>query len=193
METFSASLAICAGNSPVTGEFPTQKSVTRSFDVFFDLRLNKRLSKQSWGWWLETSWCTLWRHCNELTGRYTRCKWLRDPKHRTENQWQSLSTPYLTLLIPLSMNRWTREHDSLTKETLIARFLGPTWGPSGADRTQVGPMLAPWTLLSGDVYGIHISGKTPDKHYKCTYLEYRNSICKFKSRRIFSASDLVEI
>ena len=33
--------------------------------------------------------------------------------------------------------------------TLIARFLGPTWGPSGADRTQVGPMLAPWTLLSG--------------------------------------------
>ena len=33
--------------------------------------------------------------------------------------------------------------------TLIAKFLGPTWGPSGADRTQVGPMLAPWTLLSG--------------------------------------------
>ena len=32
---------------------------------------------------------------------------------------------------------------------LIARFLGPTWGPSGADRTHVGPMLAPWTLLSG--------------------------------------------
>ena len=49
METFSASLALCAGNSPVTGEFPTQKPVTRSFDVFFDLRLNKRLSKQSWG------------------------------------------------------------------------------------------------------------------------------------------------
>ena len=33
--------------------------------------------------------------------------------------------------------------------TLIARFMGPIWGPSGADRTQVGPMLAPWTLLSG--------------------------------------------
>ena len=31
----------------------------------------------------------------------------------------------------------------------IARFMGPTWGPSGAYRTQVGPMLAPWTLLSG--------------------------------------------
>ena len=54
METFSALLAICAGNSPVPGEFPTQRPVTRSFDVFFDLRLNTRLSKQSWGWWFET-------------------------------------------------------------------------------------------------------------------------------------------
>ena len=36
------------------GEFPTQRPVTRSFDVFFDLRLNKRLSKQPWGWWFET-------------------------------------------------------------------------------------------------------------------------------------------
>ena len=53
METFSALLAICAGNSPGTGEFPAQKPVTRSFDVSFDLRLNKRLSKQSWGWWFE--------------------------------------------------------------------------------------------------------------------------------------------
>ena len=45
METFSALLAICAGNSPVPGDFPAQRPVTRSFDVFFDLRLNKRLSK----------------------------------------------------------------------------------------------------------------------------------------------------
>ena len=39
-----------AGNSPVTGEFPTLRPVARSFEVLFDLRLNKRLSKQSWGW-----------------------------------------------------------------------------------------------------------------------------------------------
>ena len=38
METFSALLALCAGNSPVTGKFPAQMAVTRSFDVFFDLR-----------------------------------------------------------------------------------------------------------------------------------------------------------
>ena len=66
METFSALLAICAGNSPVSGEFPAQRPVTRSFDVFFDLRLNKRLSKQSWGWWFETLSSPLWRHHNDL-------------------------------------------------------------------------------------------------------------------------------
>ena len=38
---------LCAGNSPVSGEFPAQRPVTRSFEVFFDLRPNKRLSKQS--------------------------------------------------------------------------------------------------------------------------------------------------
>ena len=38
MEIFSALLALCAGNSLVTGEFPSQRPVTRSFDVSFDLR-----------------------------------------------------------------------------------------------------------------------------------------------------------
>ena len=65
METFSSLLTLCAGNSPVTGEFPAQRPVTRSFDVFFDLRLNKRLSKQWWGWWFETPPRPLWRHCDD--------------------------------------------------------------------------------------------------------------------------------
>ena len=64
METFSGKLAICAGNSLIPGEFPAQMPVMRSFDVFFDLRLNKRLSKQSWGWWFGTLWRPSWRHCN---------------------------------------------------------------------------------------------------------------------------------
>ena len=122
METFSESLAIGAGNSPVTGEFPAQRPVTQGFDIFFDLRLNIQLNKQShyndvimsamtsqitisekisklrvtglfernspvtgefsaqkgqwrgkcfhlmasswWGWWVETPWSSLWRHCN---------------------------------------------------------------------------------------------------------------------------------
>ena len=119
VETFSALLALYAGNSPATGDFPSQRPVTpqslatdmrrlfrhrikralyigikrlwvtRSFDVLFDLLLDKgaiwpslspctvinpillnyflldkRLSKQSWGWWFETPSCPLWRHSN---------------------------------------------------------------------------------------------------------------------------------
>ena len=68
METFSALLAICAGNSPVTSGFPAQRPVTRSFEFFFELRPNKRLSKQSLGWWFETPTRSLWlwRHRNVL-------------------------------------------------------------------------------------------------------------------------------
>ena len=66
VETFSALLALCAGKSPVTGDFPAQRPVTQTFHVFFDLCLNKRLSKQLWGWWFEAPSRSLWRHCNVI-------------------------------------------------------------------------------------------------------------------------------
>ena len=66
METFSALLALSVANSLVTGEFPSKRPVTRSFDVFFDLHPNKQLSTQSRCRWFETPSCSLWRHCNEL-------------------------------------------------------------------------------------------------------------------------------
>ena len=78
METFSTLLAIYAGNSPVPGEFPAQRPVTRSFDVIFDLRMNKRLRKQSWGWWFETLSRPLWRHCNDIMLR---------PEHKHGHLW----------------------------------------------------------------------------------------------------------
>ena len=55
------------GESPVTGGFPSQRPLTQSFGVFFDLRLNKRLSKQSRRRWFETPSrsLSLWRHCND--------------------------------------------------------------------------------------------------------------------------------
>ena len=46
METFSALLAICAGNSPVTGEFRAKTPVPWNFDVFFDLGQNERSIKE---------------------------------------------------------------------------------------------------------------------------------------------------
>ena len=65
METFSALLCLCEGNSPVTGEFPSQRPVTRAaLSCFFYLLLNKRLSKQSWGWWSQTP-SRPWRHFND--------------------------------------------------------------------------------------------------------------------------------
>ena len=67
MEIISAFLAIFARNSPVAGEFPAQRPVTRSFDVIFDQHLNKMLSKQSWGWWFETPSSPLWRHSDEYS------------------------------------------------------------------------------------------------------------------------------
>ena len=65
METFSALLAICVRNSPVPGEFPAQRPVTRNFDVFFDLLMNKQLSKQLWCLWFEMLSHPLWCHHND--------------------------------------------------------------------------------------------------------------------------------
>ena len=67
METFSALLAICTRNSTVIGEIPSQKPVTRNGDIFFDLRLNKRFSKQSKRQWFETQPRPLWHHCNDIS------------------------------------------------------------------------------------------------------------------------------
>ena len=61
METFSALLALCAGNSPVPVNSPHKGQWCG------DLCLNKRLSKQLWGWWFETPSWSLWRQCNENT------------------------------------------------------------------------------------------------------------------------------
>ena len=71
METFPALLALCEGNPPVTGGFPSQRLVTRRFDVFFQLCLNKRLSKQPTRRWFETPSRSLWRHCNDRFICYT--------------------------------------------------------------------------------------------------------------------------
>ena len=75
METYLALLALCAGNSLVTGEFTSQRPVTWRFDVFFALCLNKRLSKQSWSLWFDTPTRSLWRLGNAeyVSGNY-RCE-----------------------------------------------------------------------------------------------------------------------
>ena len=70
LESFSVLLALCEGNPLVTGGFPSQRPVTRSFDIFFDLHLNKWLSKQLRCWWSQMPLCSLWHHCNDCMESY---------------------------------------------------------------------------------------------------------------------------
>ena len=113
MEIFSALLAICARNSPVPGE---QRPVTRSFDVFVDLRLNKRLNKQSWGWWFELVyiWLRFPRECTWLCTTLffwyleivritfeaiaTKCSYIRDSSVPEQFTHKGLSSGCLPLL-----------------------------------------------------------------------------------------------
>ena len=101
METFSALLALCAGNSPVTDEFPSQRRQAWSFDIFFDLRLNKR-SKQSWGWWFETLSRSSWRHCNgnndyRIIWYQTGVKWYR--WKYVNSKWYITATGLITVSV----------------------------------------------------------------------------------------------
>ena len=81
MGTFSALLAICAGNSPSPRWIPRTKASDAELWCFFsDLRLNKRLSKQPWGWWFGTLSRPLWRHCNEACPCHCHILHLNDVK-----------------------------------------------------------------------------------------------------------------
>ena len=76
------------------GEFPAQRPVTRSFDIFFDLHLNKRLSKQSLGWWFETQLLPLWRHSTGIS-------------------WESCNTFVLCVLVALGTEQFYSYPSSL--------------------------------------------------------------------------------
>ena len=107
-----------AGNSPVTGEFSSQRPVTRSFDVFFDLRLNKRLRKQSrCQWWFETSSRSLWRHCNELISV------------KKQSVWPKLTLYLLAIENMLAHRNFCSIHYSITlsgkSQRIVKEVLGP--------------------------------------------------------------------
>ena len=93
------------------GEFPTQRPVTRSFDVFFDLRLNKRLSKQPWGLWFETPPWSLWRQCNAFfmsTGwQWIAWMGLMDGcLYVWANVCRWLDADYICILFSIASSRW---------------------------------------------------------------------------------------
>ena len=169
METISALLAIWMGNSPVPEEFPAQRPVTRSSDVFFDLRLNKRLSKQSRGWWFETLSCPLWRQCNGKQLPY---------------QVRNLYTAR-----QLSWPDWAVEYESGAKHffqwfnyTLINRLLNKFQGrlstrlltPDAADEGHFGHMLKKASLIREILWKI----KEYHQWKKHNMLRYLHTYCK---------------
>ena len=104
------------------GEFPAQRPVTRSFDVFFDLRLNKQLSKQPWGWWFETPPWSLWRQCNGTI--------LYLAQQRHNGTWIALfrDVPFCTSTIELCAvyrDLWSQNIDILLGFTIFAIRYAP--------------------------------------------------------------------
>ena len=97
METFSALLALCAWNSPVPVNFSAQRPVTCSFDVFFDLHLNKRLIKQPWGWRFETPSWSLWLHCNAILNIWHVSHWSDWIHHKWLIGFWSITQQYINL------------------------------------------------------------------------------------------------
>ena len=164
METFSALLTVCAGNSPVPGEFPAQRPVTRSFDVFFDLRLNKRLSKQSWGWWFETPSCPLWRHRNGISKRsglinikvklvhWQLLIWIHKPIYY--NTVELLKLAKLTIS-KLNDRGWHAQRRNTTRQ------LYPTFSRStiyiSPIRARYGVFLWVWSFLSPTLWSLNSS------------------------------------
>ena len=98
------------GEFTVPGEFPTPRPVTRSFDVFFDLRLNKWLSKQPWGWWFEMPSWSLWRQCYV----YHICGFMgHTPKLSWERNWKYKFASRLVQVhqfIVQSVSRFNKHH-----------------------------------------------------------------------------------
>ena len=132
MKKFSALLAICAGNSSVPGEFPAQRPVTGSFNVFFDLRLNKQLSKQSWGWWFEMLPRPLWGHCNGSPG---------NSPHK--GQWRGA---LMFSLICAWINSWVNNHEAGDLRCYRAHYEVTAMGHRGIPLTKPSD-AEPWCFL----------------------------------------------
>ena len=119
METFSALLVICEGNSPVTVEFPTQRPVTRSLICIW---IN------GWGWWFDTPSRSLWRHCNV----HSLISSVASSSMRTRTRFQFIPPELLLLMVHISVR-----HGMFIK--LYIRVLTVTWSltPPVAQRSVV--------------------------------------------------------
>ena len=154
-----ALLALCEGNPPVTGGFPAQRLVTRSFNVLFDQRLNKRLSKQSWGWWFEMPLCSLWRHHGHCNGNQNLRK-QTDPNISTSIQNNRPLTQWglnkMTFCRHLKINFLQWENVDLIKFQWSFFFYGSNWKLWWANSSDNGfasnrRLAITWTNAANDL------------------------------------------
>ena len=110
METFSALMALCAGKSLVSGEFPSQRPVTRRIDVFFDLRLNELLSKHHWRRWF-------WRH----RAHYDVTVMQKQASHPTGHHCTAWSSARLCFYQMRSA--WSMDQGSTKKRSAVHNFV----------------------------------------------------------------------
>ena len=123
METFSALLALCAGNSPVPVNSP-HKGQYRGALMFY----------------LIYAWINDWVNNREAGDLRRQCG------HYDVIVMSGKYQKYAAIVVPTLLRHW------LPNTTLIARFMGPTWDPPRADKTHARPTIAPWPLLSGNLY-----------------------------------------
>ena len=125
MEAISAPLALCEGNPPVTGGVPSQRARNAGFEVFFDVRLKKRLNKQSSRRWFQMTRCSLWRHCSlyfigavaimQLLQSY----WINPEKYGATNYTIQLKSFIMNKNKQASTLQWRHnEHDGVSNHQL---------------------------------------------------------------------------
>ena len=102
---------------------PAKLPVTRSFDVFFDLQLNRRLGKRSWDWWFETPSRSSWSHCNGLPNVE------RSFDHYKDNTAEQPSLPNIYRWFQMITAKWSRE---------FVGSLRTCWSISSGERKQIG-------------------------------------------------------
>ena len=124
METFSALLALCEGNPPVADGFPSQRPVTRSFDVFFDLRLNKWLSKQSRRRWFETPLHSFWCLSNgtEISFECSKFWYIFKPNQGIVECHNALALPIPRVPLQNTIPDHVRPCSGILRTTLLALF-----------------------------------------------------------------------
>ena len=163
MEVFPAFRVLCEGNSSLTDGFSSQRPVTRSYDVYFELRQNERLCKKSRHRWFETLLCSSWCHCNVNWLTWKAVSICCDPLKWRHNEHDGVFNhqPYDCLLNRLFRRRSKRTSKLRVTGLCAGKLPGPVNSPHKGPATR---KMFPFD----DVIMISITGLQQLSPTKCT-------------------------